>query len=83
MDWQLLDLPTRVGLVATVIAVLAVVVPPVSVASALVAVAFSGAAVRRARGGGRQNRVAGYCLTVSIGLLVLVVVGSAIYASGG
>ena len=82
MDWRQLDLPTKVGLVATVLAVLGVVLPPIGVSSALVAIAFSGTAVYRAHRVGTRNRAALLCLAVSSGLVVLVVVGSAIYAVG-
>ena len=81
MEWKRLDLLTRTAFVATVIAVLGVVVPPVSLVGAVVAIACSGAAVVRARRSATENRVAVWCLRVSIGLVVLVVVGSAIYAA--
>src|SRR5687767_7919889 len=42
--WKQLDFPTRAGLVATVMAVLGALIPPISVISALVAIAFSGTA---------------------------------------
>lgn len=82
MDWRRLDFPTRAGFVATVMAVLAVVIPPVSVVSSVVAIAYSKTAVGRARRAGSANRVAVACLAVSAGMLVLIVIGSAIYAAG-
>jgi hypothetical protein len=82
VDWRQLDFPSRAGLVATVLAILGVVVPPISVASALVAIAFSGTAVHRAHRGGTRNRVALLCVGVSVGLVVVVVVGNVIYAAG-
>jgi hypothetical protein len=81
MEWKQLDLLTRAGFVATVMAVLGVLVPPVSLASALVAIVCSGVAVVRARRSATENRVAVWCLRVSIALVVLVAVGSAIYAA--
>ena len=82
VEWRQLDFPTRAGFVASVMAVLGVLIPPISLASAVVAIAFSGTAVWRARKVGARNRVALACLAASAGLLVLVVVGSAIYAVG-
>ncbi|MEP7201935.1 MAG: hypothetical protein ABI894_04955 [Ilumatobacteraceae bacterium] len=82
MDWRQLDFPTRAAFVATVMALLGVLVPPISVASALIAIAFSGSAVHRARRRRERNRVALICLAVSGGLVVLVIVGSAIYSAG-
>lgn len=79
--WKQLDLLTRTAFVATVIAVLGVVVPPVSLAGAVVAIVCSGVAVVRSRRSGAANRMAQWCLAVSTGLVVLVVVGSAIYAA--
>jgi uncharacterized membrane protein YidH (DUF202 family) len=81
MDWKQLDFPTRAGLVATVMAILGVIVPPISVASALVAIAFSGTAVARARRRQQPNPVARLCLLASVALVVLIVVGSAIYSA--
>jgi NO-binding membrane sensor protein with MHYT domain len=81
VDWKQLDFPTRAGLVATVMAVLGALIPPVSVMSALVAIAFSGTALWRARRRGQSNRVARLCLVVSVVLVAVVVIGSAIYSS--
>ena len=82
VDWRQLDFPTRAGFVAVVIAVLGVLVPPISVTIAVVAIAFSGTAVSRAHRRRERNRVALLCLAVSVGLIILIVVGSAIYAAG-
>lgn len=82
MDWRRLDFATRAGFVATAMAVLGVLVPPISMASALAAIGFSGTALLRSRRRGSPNRVALLCLVVSVGLIVLVVLGSAIYAAG-
>ena len=73
---------TKAGLVATGLAAPAVLIPPIGVACALLAMACSGAAVYRARRAGARNRVALLSLAVSTGLVVLVVIGSAIYAAG-
>ena len=82
MDWkQQLDFPTRAGLVATVMAILGALIPPISVTSAFVAIALSGTAVERARRRRQSNPVARLCLLVSVALVVLIVVGSAIYGA--
>ncbi len=82
MDWKQLDFPTRAGLVATVVAIVGVVIPPISVMSALVAVAFSATAVRRARRRRQSNPVARLCLVVSGALVALIILGNAIYSAG-
>jgi hypothetical protein len=82
MLWHQRDLATRAGFVATVLAVLGVLIPPFAVASALVAVGFAGTAVIRARRRGETNRLGSLCLAVSGALIVVIVVGSAIYAAG-
>jgi ABC-type transport system involved in cytochrome c biogenesis permease subunit len=81
MDWKQLDFPTRAGFVATVMAVLGVLIPPISVTSAVVAIAFSGTALLRARRRQQSNPVAKFCLLVSVAFVALVVVGSAIYSA--
>ncbi len=81
MDWRQLDFPTRAGFIATVMAVLGVLIPPISVASAFVSIVFSGTAVARAHRRHERNRVALICLAVAVGLIVLILVGSAIYAA--
>jgi hypothetical protein len=82
VDRRRLDFPTRAGVVATVMAVLGVLIPPIGVASALAAIAFAGTAVSRARRRRERNGVALLCLAVSAGLIVLIVVGNAIYSAG-
>ena len=62
-------------------AVLGVLVPPVSVASACVAIAFSGVGWQRSRSRGEVNRVARLCTIGCTALVVLVVVGSAVYGA--
>ena len=81
VDWKQLDLPTRAGFVASVMAVLGVLVPPISLASALVAIAFSGVGWQRARHRGETNSVAKFCLAGCVALVVVVIVGSAIYSA--
>jgi hypothetical protein len=81
MDWRGLDLPTKAAVVATAMAVLGALVPPLGVASAVVGAACSAVAVSHARRRGERNRVALICLVVSLAVVVLVVVGNAIYAS--
>jgi hypothetical protein len=81
MAWRQLDVPTRVGVVATVIAVSGASIPPLGVASAVVAIGFSATAVLRGRRRNQSNRVALICLVVSIGLIVLIIIGNAIYAA--
>ena len=81
MAWRQLDVPTRVGAVATVMALAGVVIPPIGVTSAVVAIGFSATAVLRARRRNESNRVALICLIVSIAVIVLVVIGNAIYAA--
>jgi hypothetical protein len=65
-----------------VIAVLGVLIPPISVMSALVAIAFSGAAWQRGRRRGESNPVARFCLLGCVALVALVIVGSALYNAG-
>ena len=81
MDWKRLDVPTRAGFVASVMAVLGVIVPPISLASALVAIAFSGIGWQRARRRGEANSVAKFCFAGCVVLVILVIVGNAIYSA--
>ncbi len=81
MNWAQLDFPTRAGFVATIMAILGVLVPPVSVASACVAIAFSGFGWQRSRRRGESNRVARLCAIGCTAFVVLVVVGSAVYGA--
>ena len=81
MNWQELDFPTRAGFIAGVMAVIGLIVPPLSIASAVVAIGFSGVGWQRSRTQGQANPVAKYVLLVSTALIVLVVVGNAIYSS--
>jgi hypothetical protein len=79
VDFKQLDFPTRAGLVASVTAILGVLIPPISVASALVAIAFSGTAWWRAHQRGEANPVARLCLLGCVALVTLIIVGSALY----
>ena len=81
MNWAQLDFPTRAGFVATTMAVLAVLVPPVSVASACVAIAYSAVGWQRSHRRGEANRVARLCTIGCTALVGLVVVGSAVYGA--
>ena len=63
-------------------AVLGALIPPISVMSALVAIAFSGTAVQRARRRRQSNPVAQLCLVVSVAVVALIILGSAIYSAG-
>ena len=83
MNWQRLDVCTRVGFAATAIAVIALVVPPISVASAVVAIVASGVGWQHADDNTPQRSVARTCLLTSGALLVLLVVGNLIYAAAG
>ena len=82
MTWTQLDFPTRAGLVAAVFAVVAVLIPPISVMSGVVAIAFSGTALQRSRRLRKPNPVAKLCLLGSIALVGLIILGSAIYSAG-
>lgn len=82
MNWQQLDFPTRAGFIAGVMALIGLIVPPLSMAGAVVAIAFSGIGWQRSRKRGEANPVAKSVLLASAALIVLVVVGSAIYAAG-
>ena len=66
---------------AGVVAVVGVLVPPISLASALVAIVFSGIGWRRARRRGEANPVAKFCLAACVALVVVIIVGSAIYSA--
>jgi hypothetical protein len=81
VNWAQLDFPTRAGFVATIMAVLGVLVPPVSVASACVAIAFSGVGWQRSRRRGEANLVARTCTIGCAALVGLIVVGSAVYGA--
>ncbi|MDH4144516.1 MAG: hypothetical protein OEY23_05030 [Acidimicrobiia bacterium] len=81
MDWAELDLPTRVGAVATIIAVLGLLVPPIGLASACVGGVVSGTAWRRSRRRGTSNRTASLCTIGCAALVVLIVVGNLVYAA--
>ena len=80
MNWQALDFPTRAGFIAGVIAVLALIVPPLSIASAIVAVGFSGIGWQRSHQLEQPNPVAKVVVLVCVALIVLVVVGNVIYS---
>lgn len=62
-------------------AVVSLVVPPISLASALVAIAFSGVGWQRARHRGEANPVAKFCLAGCVALVGLVIMGNAIYSA--
>jgi len=79
VDFKQLDFPTRAGLVASVTAILGVLIPPIAVMSALVAIAFSGTAWWRAHRWAEPNPVARFCFLGCVALLVLIFVGSALY----
>lgn len=81
MDWQQLDVPTRAGVVASIMAVVGMMAPPLGITSALVAMAFSGVGWRRSHKLGHANPVARFCLLGSLALIVLVVGGNALYGS--
>jgi hypothetical protein len=81
MIWARLDGPTKSGVIATVLAVLGLAFPLLAVTSAVVAVACSGAALARSRRRDEANRVAQICLAISLGIIVLIVVGTAIYVA--
>lgn len=82
MDGQQLDGVTKAAVAITAIAILSVLVPPISMAMALVSIGVSGTAIVQGRRAGTTNRPALVCLAVSVTLITLVVVGSAIYAAG-
>ena len=78
--WKELDSLSRAAVVAAVAAVVLLVVPPLSVLTAAVAAILSALALRSARSSGAATRTQGICLAASLGLIVVVVVGSALYA---
>ena len=82
MNWQQLDFPTRAGFIAAVMALIGLIVPPLSITAAVVAIGFSGVGWQRSRKRGEANPVAKLVLLASAALIVLVVVGSAISAAG-
>jgi hypothetical protein len=82
MDFKQWDFPTRAGFVASVMAILGVFIPPIGVASAMVAVAFSGTAWLQARRAGESNPVARLCCIGCAALIAVVIIGNAIYADG-
>ena len=83
MNWQELDFPTRAGFIAGVMALIGLIVPPLAMASAVIAVGFSSVGWQRSQQRDEANRVARSILLASALLIVLVVVGNAIYAAAG
>jgi hypothetical protein len=81
VNWAQLDFPTRAGFIATIMAILGVLVPPTGLASACVAIAFSGVGWQRSRRRGESNRVARRCAIGCTALVVFVVIGSAVYGA--
>jgi len=79
--WKQLDLPTRVGFVASVVAAVGILIPPLSLLSAVVAIVCSGIGWQRAHRRQESNPVAKFCFVGCVALVVLVVVGSAIYSA--
>ena len=64
-------------------AVIGLIVPPLAMASAVVAMGFSGVGWRRSRQRDQANPVTRSVLLASARLIVLVVVGNAVYAAAG
>ncbi len=83
MNWQELDFPTRAGFIAGVMALIGLIVPPLAMASAVIAIGFSGVGWQRSRQRDDANPVARSVLLASALLIVLVVVGNAVYAAAG
>ena len=81
MDWAQLDIPTRAGFLAAVMAVMSLLIPPISVASALVAIAFSAVGWARSRSRGEVNRVARLVVLAGVVFIGLIVAGNAIYSA--
>lgn len=81
MDWSHLDFPTRAAVVAAIMALLSLVVPPISVASALVSVGFSAFAWQRSLSRGEANRAARLVFIGGLALIALIVAGNAIYSA--
>ena len=81
MNWQELDFPTRAGFIAAVVAVVSLIIPPIFLVSAIVAIGFSAVGWQRSRQRGQANPVAMYVVFASVALIALVVVGNVIYAS--
>ena len=79
--WNNADGLTRGGAVATTLAVLGIVVPPLGLAAALVGIVLSALAMRRSVARRERNQVARICLLVCAVLFVFVIVGNAIYAA--
>jgi hypothetical protein len=82
MNWRQLDLATRAGFIAGVMALIGSTVPPFSMASAVVSIGFSGVGWRRSRKRDEANPVAKSVLLASTALVVLVGIGNAISAAG-
>ena len=82
MNWRELDFATRAGVVAAAMAVLGLVIPPLGLSSALVAIAFSSVGWRRSHRRGQPNPVALFCIAGCVALVIMVVGGSALYAAG-
>lgn len=82
MDWAQLDVPTRAGFVAAVMAVLSLIIPPISLASAVVAVAFSAIGWQRSRRKGERNRMARLVVLGGLSFIALLVIGNVIYSAG-
>lgn len=80
VDWDRLDFATRAGVVASVMALPGMIIPPFGIASALVAIAFCAVGWRHAHRRGNANPVARFGLLGCTALIVLVIGGNAIYA---
>jgi len=81
MNWKELDVATRAGFIAGVVALVLLIVPPIALASALIAMGFSVVGWKRSHDSGDANPVAKWVVIASAALIVLVVAGSAIYAT--
>ncbi len=81
MDWSQFDIPTRAAVVAAIMALLSLVIPPISVASALVSVGFSAFAWQRSRSRGESNRAARLVFLGGLAFIALIVAGNAIYSA--
>ena len=80
MNWQDFDVPTRVAVIATGTAVVALIVPPLFVLSALVAIGFSIVSWRRANARGDSTLAPKVLLLFNMALIALVMAGTIIYA---
>jgi hypothetical protein len=81
MDWSQLDVWTRSAVVSAIVALFSFMIPPISVASAVVSVGFAAFAWQRSRSRGEPNRTARLLFLGGLAFIILIVAGNALYSA--